>query len=70
MPPDNKEKFILISGNFSSFSIQYILLHLLESPNRGDSKGMHQCIFQRNGKENISNTREVRLFYLLYVNLF
>ena len=64
MALDSKEnlfKFV----TFFYFLINYTLCHLLESPHRGDSNGMPQCIVSWNGKENISNTAQVLApFYL------
>ena len=59
------KKIYLNLLHFFYFLLNYTLLHLLESPHRGDSNGMPQCIVSWNGKENISNTAPVLApFYL------
>ena len=50
--PGSKENLVYFFLNLLS---NYSLCHLLESPHRGDSNNMPQCIVSWNGIENISN---------------
>ena len=63
MAPDSKENLMYILGIFLNYLLNHILYHLLESPHRGDSNGMPQCIEFMDSKENTSNTHQVLFLY-------